>query len=260
MIERLLFVDGHNALVAQNRIENFSGKAISGHGNYSVYQGNYIKNCYVGGRGNVGGLVFWLKPVPGANKKPESFGGVIRANTIVNSDIIKSRPLCKMPGIRLRGGFFVQWLIENNVVVPSHWSGISIRGGRNVIVMHNTVFNPYAHNPNAAQISIWNVGKGKSSNNIIINNISQDFGGDRLRQVQVGNLKVENAQSYFVDPFRLNFRLRRGSRAVDAAATTRYFAVMSNVPSPRLPDEDVLGTKRPQGSGRDVGAYEFTQQ
>jgi hypothetical protein len=59
------------------------------------------------------------------------------------------------------------------------------------------------------------------------------------------NLVVDNPKSVFVDPARGDFRLRKGSPAIDAG-------------SPDLaPKTDIAGTPRPQGDAVDLGAYEY---
>ncbi len=257
-----IFIDAGHSLIEQNTISNFSGKAISGAGDFSIYQNNTIQNCHTGGRGKVGGLIFWQNAAPSKKETPVSEGGILRGNKIINNEALNSESLCNLVGIRLSGGIFSKWVIENNLVIPMHWSGISVDGARDVVVMHNTVFNPYTKNPKAAQISVrmHKGDKAPSKGNVIINNISQGFSRSHLGTIVIGNLKVNNGNNFFQDYKKLDFRLKRGSRAVNAAITARYFAALSKIPFPQLPDKDVSGTHRPQGPGRDIGAFEMLEK
>ena len=59
------------------------------------------------------------------------------------------------------------------------------------------------------------------------------------------NSVVDNPKSVFVDPARGDFRLRKGSPAIDAGS------------SELAPETDIVGTTRPQGDAVDLGAYEY---
>ena len=42
---------------------------------------------------------------------------------------------------------FVDWVIENNVVIVDHWHGITLGGARNCRIVNNTVIDPKSFDP-----------------------------------------------------------------------------------------------------------------
>ncbi|MBP3709708.1 MAG: hypothetical protein J6I73_04820 [Treponema sp.] len=66
-----------------------------------------------------------------------------------------------------------------------------------------------------------------------------------------GAIVVEDASALFVNAYTGDFRLANNSRAIDNA----YSGTIHGVPC--IPDTDIVGTARPQGSGYDIGAYEW---
>jgi parallel beta-helix repeat protein len=123
----------------------------------------------------------------------------------------------------------------NNIIVHNN-GGIGIRG-RHTKIFNNTVYN------NAGDG--MHVGPGVVAvirNNIIYNN------GRTIRNQSNDTTIDHNLTSdpLFVDPATNNFKLQAGSPAVDAGAT------LSEV------QDDYVNVARPQGSGYDIGAYEYT--
>lgn len=132
---------GDNSRVLDNRIVNFSGDGIRGLGNDSVYSRNSIRNCYDVDDNHDDGFQSWSL---GDDKKPGK--GVVR-NVVLRGNLIlnytdPNQPFrCSLQGIGLFDGLYENWIIEDNTVVVDHWHGITVMGGRNVRVSHNTVID-----------------------------------------------------------------------------------------------------------------------
>lgn len=62
------------------------------------------------------------------------------------------------------------------------------------------------------------------------------------------NLIVDDPAVLFVAPHKSDFRLRKGSPAIDAGAEEL------------APKVDIAGVPRPQGDGLDIGAYEYSKE
>lgn len=181
-------------------------------------------------------------------------------------------------------------LIANNLLYNNHASGISLyaidgtHGSSNNMVYNNTIVMA----PNSRfVINIPNDGGGKKApvGNVIKNNIlytpDAGHGSVLIAKASVAGfqsdynvvvnlfstnndsttIKLAKWQSHgydvhsivatpaelFVNPGANNYQLKAGSPAIDKGAT------LSAVPA------DILGIKRPQGAGYDIGCYEAAQ-
>lgn len=246
------------AIVEKNIIENFAGDGILGTGDNISYRYNRIKNCYRIFNKESDAFQFWSVDSKGKPGKGISRNGVVLGNYILNSDSPNSKLRCSLRGISMFDGMYDNWLIENNVIQVNNWRGISIFGATNVTVVHNTLYNPYETGKSQPRIDFRPHKSGNASkDNIVINNIVYKVSGGRNSLVSVGNLSPGNADSIFIDYRNYDLRLKKGSSAIDAAITPRYFSALSNLKFPFLHGTDVEGTSRPQGKGRDLGAYEW---
>jgi len=178
-------------------------------------------------------------------------------------------------------------LISNNLLYNNHASGISLyaidgaHGSSNNVVYNNTIVMA----PNSRfVINIPNDGGGKKApvGNVVENNIlyTPDAGHGSVLIAKVGvsgfhsdynvvvnvfsinddssviTLKKWQSHGYdlhskiampaqlFVDPANNNYQLKSGSPAIDDGTA------LTAVPT------DILGVKRPQGAGYDIGCYE----
>jgi len=245
--------EAHRSLIERNLIENFAGDGIRGLGDHTVYQFNTIKNCYKVDDNHDDGFQSWSVGPDGAPGTGEVVGGVLRGNRIVNYEDPNQSMRCNLQGIGLFDGFFVDWVIENNVVVTDHWHGITVMGARGVRIVNNTVIDPNERRPGPPWISITDHKNGRpSENSLIANNLSLPraahkanvFGLPKPGVTAIHNLNVTDPVVFFVDWKIHDLRLTADSPAIDAAAS--WLA----------PATDIDGTPRPQGAGVDVGAHE----
>jgi hypothetical protein len=123
-------VSGENALIEFNRVINFSADGLRGLGNNSVFQYNVVKNSYVGDdqdENHDDGFQSWSNGPNGVGTT-EVTGVVLRGNVFINSEDPNQPLKGTLQGIGCFDGFFVNWAVENNVVVTNHWHGISFLG------------------------------------------------------------------------------------------------------------------------------------
>jgi hypothetical protein len=238
-------VGASHSLVERNVVENFAGDGLRGLGDHTVFQHNLVKNCYAVNANHDDGFQSWSVG-PGGVGTGEVVGIVLRGNTIINFEDPNQPHRGTLQGIGCFDGMFVDWIVENNVVVVDHYHGITLSGARGCRIVNNTVIDPNDRRPGPAWVRIGKHKNGTFSTGCTVrNNVASGL------HVQPGpdmtadhNLVVDDPQHIFVDAGCRDFRLKEGSPAIDAG--TRDLA----------PDVDITGTSRPQGRGVDLGAYE----
>ena len=181
------------ARIEENVIEFFSGDGIRGLGNASAYVGNTIDTCVDVDGNHDDGFQSWST---GPDGKPGQ--GVIRdvrveGNVILNGD----HPLgCNLQGIGLFDGFFEDWIIRDNVVAVDHWHGITVMGGRRVLVEGNTVVDSAPGRPGPPWITVTAHKDGRESEDSEISgNVHQPWAGGgnvRFAQPQPGVRLLRN--------------------------------------------------------------------
>jgi parallel beta-helix repeat protein len=130
----------------------------------------------------------------------------------------------------------------NNVIAPagqiSDWFGMS-----GTVAFYNNTFAGssfyFASNPTYVfknNILLQAPPKGTRSHNVFTTNQGS---------LETGEIVETDLNQLFVAPLAYDFRLRIGSRAIDSGTAVPVAA-------------DLAGVARPQGSGWDIGAYEFT--
>lgn len=228
---------GDDSLVEHNTIENFAKDGIrhSG-GNNVVFQYNLIKNCYdVDGNHDDGFQSYTGKAV--------THGVILRGNTIINSEDPDQPFKGKVQGIGCFDGPYVDWILENNLVLVNHYHGISLYEGRNCRIINNTSIDITGELPAWIRVD----GKrGKPDGCVLRNNLSRhiSYSADP-NAIADHNLIIKDPESLFVDYRGKNLHLKPGSPAIDAGSPA--FA----------PEIDIEANKRPAGKGYDIGAYEY---
>lgn len=237
-------MSGPHALVEHNTVENFAGDGLRGLGDYSVFQYNVVKNCYDVNDNHDDGFQSWSIG-PGGVGTGEVKGIVLRGNTFINYDDPNQPHRGPLQGIGCFDGMFVDWVIENNVVVVDHYHGITLLGARGCKFVNNTVIDPNDQRPGPAALRVApHKNKTPSRDCTVRNNLASGLDVRGEAMIADHNMVVSDREAFFENAAAYDFRLRKGSPAIDAGS------------SEGAPKEDRAGVKRPQGRAVDLGAYE----
>ncbi len=236
----------HDALVSRNSIENFSADGMRGLGDRGIFEYNRIQNNLVtdsqGDTNHDDGFQSWSMG-PGGVGTGEVRGVVLRGNIFINH-LDPSHPLrSSMQAIGCFDGLFVDWVVENNVIITDHWHGITFHGMIDSRIVNNTVLDLNEETPGPPWIRVADSNDTPSQNVVVRNNLATQFSLGGVDITADHNLQIDDAGALFLAP-PYDLHLLAPSAAVDAG-------------SPDLaPLSDIEGTPRPQGSAPDLGAYE----
>ncbi len=238
-------VSGPHALVEHNVVENFAGDGLRGLGDYGVFQYNLVKNCYDVNQNHDDGFQSWTVGPEGVGSGQVK-GVVLRGNVIINYEDPNQPHRGALQGIGCFDGMFVDWVVENNVVIVDHYHGITLGGAVGCRIVNNTVVDPRAGRPGPAAVRIGPHKKGTLSRQCVVrNNLASalDVRGEEM--IVDHNVIVDEPARFFRNLAVADLHLLRGCPAIDVG--TAEFA----------PSTDIEGTARPQGAQVDVGAYEY---
>ncbi len=238
-------VSGPNAQIIGNTIENFSGDGLRGLGDHGLFEGNLVKNCYKTNDNHDDGFQSWSVGPDGVGSG-EVHGIILRGNTIINYEDPDQPMRCTLQGIGCFDGTFVDWVIENNVIMVDHWHGITLMGARNSRIVNNTVVDLNQERPGPPWVRIANHKDGTPAQGCLVRNnlvTAINVEGDGVTVDH--NLIVTDLAAHFVDPLAFDLRLLPTSTAIDAGAAEE------------APSLDHAGVPRPQGLAVDVGAFEW---
>lgn len=237
-------VSATDSLIEGNTVDSFSGDGMRGLGDHTTFQYNVVKNCYDVNDNHDDGFQSWSNG-PGGVGSGEVTGIVLRGNIIINYED-PSQPLRgPLQGIGCFDGTFVDWVVENNVIITDHWHGISLYGARNVRVVNNTVLDPNADSPGPPWIKITEHKDGTPPENCVVrNNLATAFTSSSTGVTEDHNVVLDDLSKYFVNP-PYDLHLLDDSPAIDQGS------------SDLAPLQDIERIPRPQGSAFDVGAYEW---
>ena len=145
---------------------------------------------------------------------------------------------------------------NNTVIQPSdgRWCIISVDGSTGNTIYNNILINHHGFR-GSISIDAASASGFVSDYNILVNRMSDDDGNSNMNLTQWQSLgydlhsMIANPEAQiFIDYLNNNFHLQQNSQAVDAG---------TNLVLP-IVYEDMDNISRPQGSGFDIGCYEFT--
>jgi len=240
-------VSGRYALVKGNTIENFAGDGMRGIGNDMYFEYNTVKNCYAVNANHDDGFQSWsLK----AYNQPPRERIVLRGNLIINNTDPAQPFKGSLQGIGCFDGPFIDWVIENNVIIVDHWHGISLYEGHNCRIVNNTVVDINGESPGPSWIMITDHKDGTRSTSCIIrNNIANSVSasGDAVYEDHNYTVSYDQYNDIFVSPEDFDFHLKPGTAPVDAGL------------SEFIPPYDRDGNARVYEISVDIGAYEYSE-
>jgi parallel beta-helix repeat protein len=237
-------VNGRFALVKGNTIENFAGDGMRGIGNDMFFEYNTVKNCYAVNSNHDDGFQSWS--LRETNDPPRE-RIVIRGNTIINN-VDPDQPFKgAMQGIGCFDGPFVDWVIENNLVLVDHWHGISLYGAYNCRIVNNTVVDLNGERPGPSAITITDHKDGTPSSGCVIrNNIANSVNaGEGAEEDHNYRISYDRYNEIFVSPSTFDYHLKPGSPVIDGGTVKL------------IPPFDKDNSARVYGASVDIGAYEY---
>jgi len=239
-------MSGPHALVEHNLVENFAGDGMRGLGDYDVFQYNTVKNCYDVNANHDDGFQSWSVGQDGVGTG-EVVGVELRGNTIINYEDPNQPFRGTLQGIGCFDGMFVDWVVENNLILVDHWHGITLLGARGCRIVNNTVLDLNNEDPGPPWIRIGNDKDGTPPEDCVVrNNLATAFNSEDSSGVTSDhNLTITDATALFVDPPNFDFHLKPGTEAIDTGS------------SDLAPAQDKDGVPRPQGDAVDLGCYEY---
>ncbi|MCH6255009.1 Ig-like domain-containing protein [Puniceicoccaceae bacterium K14] len=224
--------DTHNLTLRGNTVQRFCGDGLRARGKDLLIENNYIADAYQT-NGNHSDLLQGFA----------SQNVILRGNTFMNASEVGNPFLANSQGIACFGGWYDNWVIENNIVAVTHWHGITLYGARDSRIINNTVvLNPNGIGNGTPWISVEPLSGQASSGNYSHNNLTVEINGSS-GTVLSNNIETTDYAAHFVDHANYDFRLLSTSSAVDAG-TIDY-----------APTYDFEGD--PRDGSPDVGADEF---
>lgn len=238
-------VHGEHSIVRNNRIERFTGDGMRAIADDGLYEGNYVRHALAVDDNHDDGFQAWSL---GPNNVPGN--GVIRRVTVRNNRFEHFEPSDtrfrdNFQGIGCFDGFFDEFVIENNVVIVDSWHGITLAGTRDSRIINNTIIKADPAGQRTPAVWVRDHKDGRPSARVLLRNNLSTLFNYGTGTMQDHNLQYTNPGIHFVDPTAGDYHLLATSPAID---------VGSAVGAPLI---DIEGTVRPQGSGVDLGAYEY---
>ncbi len=221
----LMDTQSENNLIDNNVIENFGHDGMDETGAVNTFQYNLIMNHF-----NMGDDV--VANGFQAYGSDNLHGSVITGNTILGSFKHPNLALYDgtMHGIGLLGPAYVDYQIENNIVMSDNRISLWLLGGRDCKIVNNTIFptNDHAHTgggPSGIRL-YWRDAVGNTSpdgiDNVVENNIAGEFGllnpdGSSVctTAANCSHNLVNTSSSYFLSPLARDLRPKNIAKIIN---------------------------------------------
>jgi hypothetical protein len=236
----------HNT-VRGNLIMNFCGDGIRASGDFTVIEGNIVKNLYKVNKNHPDAFQSWSQTSAGVGRGVVR-GVILRGNYFLSYDDPRQPFRSALQGIGCFDGFFEDWVVENNVIITTAWHGIAFYGALNCRIVNNTVADLDPTDKGVPWIKITaHKNKKPSSGNLVRNNLSGRLAIDPGAAQVDHNLSKPDARWFFPGWASGDLRLAERSDGIDAGTHDGAPAV------------DLRGAPRsyPGNAACDLGAYEF---
>ncbi len=223
-------------------MENFAGDGLRGLGNDMVFEYNLVKNCYDVNGNHDDGFQSWS-----INDDPARERVVLRGNTFINYEDPDQPFRGTLQRIGCFDGPYVDWVVENNLVLTDHWHGISLYGAQNCRIVNKTVVDLNDESPGPPWIMVNPHKDGTPSQGCLIrNNIAATITatGDT---VEDHNHRLSDEENLFDNPDVMDYHLRADDNS----------PVIDQGSSDLAPATDLDGVSRPNGNAPDIGCYEY---
>ena len=236
-------MSGDKITVEGNSIEHVGGDGIVCSADNAPMIGNTIKYFYKINSNHDDGIQFHR----GRDKLTPIRNVRVIGNTVIAWDNAVQNPLIGSPqGICNFDIPALNWRIENNLVLVRHHHGITIGGCQGGVIVNNLAYNPYGGRFFAGIALGTTHGKTTTENTIVRNNlVDSQIGLAGSTNTADHNIIVKDPGQYFRDIDNYDVRHKIGSPAIDAGSADS------------APETDINGIKRPQGTGIDIGPYEY---
>ncbi|MBZ0114990.1 MAG: right-handed parallel beta-helix repeat-containing protein [Thermoanaerobaculia bacterium] len=239
-------VGGEDARIRSNTIDGFSADGLRGLGDGGWFEYNIVKNSFVGqpeDPNHDDGFQSWSVGSGGVGTG-EVRDVVLRGNIFINNEDPDHPLFSTLQGIGCFDGLFVDWTVENNLVIVDHWHGISLYGMIGGSIINNTVVDNRPGSPGPPWIRTTDHQGIPSQDVVIRNNLATDYSFSGTGIVDDHNIEVTDLEAYFVAP-PFDLHLRAEAPAIDTGSSLQ------------APPYDAERIPRPQGDAIDIGALEW---
>ncbi len=240
---------GDNALIEKNIIDGFAGDGMRALGDFSTVNGNKLQNCFHIDANHDDGFQSFSRGPSG-----QAGAGVVYNLTIENNKIYEwnspsANPLrCTLQGIGMFDGLYENVMIRNNIIAVSNYHGITVSGGRKVVITQNTVVHPLGLAGSSPWIRISPDKDGTSPTDVMVANNTVNglkVNPNAARRVAIANnIVVTKAATEFTSVSKQDYTLLTTAKSANAG-NVQYATPV-----------DIMGVPRPKGTAPDAGAYE----